>query len=80
MDDKYIDLFESVACGQTYEMAKGVRAVVEAAQKSAIKEFKEELFKSISIMYRPHIEGVVAVIEDRLKQAEFSDSEFDIGN
>jgi len=42
MKDKYIDLFESVACGQTFEMAKGVQAVVDAVRIEISLETKED--------------------------------------
>jgi hypothetical protein len=49
-------------------MAARATVSINDVKNKGIEEFKEELFKSISIVYRPHIEGVVAVLEERRKQ------------
>lgn len=52
--DSYIDLFESVACKQTYRMKAGVDAVVEASTK----DLQAQLDAA-----NAHIAEMVAVIE-----------------
>ena len=41
MIDKYTDLFESAACGKTFEMVKGIQAVVDAVRIDISLETKE---------------------------------------
>jgi len=43
-------------------------ACLAEIQAKAIEDFKEELIKSVSVMFRPHIEGVCAVLTDQLRQ------------
>lgn len=45
----------------------------EVAQK-AVDLFKDELIKSVNIMMRPHIEGVCAIIQERIKQLKSDNS------
>ena len=37
-------------------------------QARAVDDFKDELIKSVKAIYRPHIEGVCAVVTERLRQ------------
>lgn len=41
----------------------------EVARK-AIESFKDELVSSVSVAFKPHIEGVCAVIQERVKRGE----------
>ena len=71
--DSYIDLFESVACKQTYRMKAGVDAVVEAATKDLQAQLDAanaqivELKGSLSVHEKLCTEGVY-----------FTDSELDV--
>ena len=46
------------------------KKIFDAGCSAGIEEFKSELSESVSIMYRPHIEGVVAVLEEKRKQTK----------
>lgn len=39
-----------------------------AIEARAIEQFKNELLQSVKVIFRPHIEGVFAVVESRLRQ------------
>lgn len=43
------------------------------AEIKAVQAFKEELVKSVSPLFKPHIEGVCAVVTDRLRQSSDGD-------
>ncbi len=43
-------------------------ACLDEVKVHAIDEFKSELVKSVSAIYRPHIEGVSAVVAHRIRQ------------
>lgn len=49
------------------ELAKESR---DDSFKNAIQQIKQELLNSCSVLMRPHIEGVFAVIESRIENGE----------
>ena len=60
----------------TPDYASDAKAVIDSkpdaslaeVKVQAIDEFKSELAKSVSVIYRPHIEAVCAVVAQRIRQ------------
>lgn len=55
---------ESVLCEPEFLR----RMDLSAHNADVIERFKDELVKSVSALYRPHIEGVCAVVQQQLRQ------------
>lgn len=56
-------------CEDGKHWARYVRAdLIADIEARAIESFKDELVKSVKVIFRPHIEGVCAVVKNRLRK------------
>lgn len=69
MHKKYYECLESLKV----QHDQAIKEAVEKACKERQDFIKKTLIESVSIMYRPHIEGVFAVIEHQLSQPKTGD-------
>lgn len=45
-------------------------AAIRSKEVEAMEAFKDELLRSVSVIYRPHIEGVCSIVAERLKNGD----------
>ena len=59
-----------IQMSEDYESNHRYSKSINDIKIKAVCEFKDELTKSVSVMFKPHIEGVCAVVIEKMKAAK----------